>query len=90
MDREREIERMVEIAREYGEKIYKSTGQYSDIYDEMTALHNANYRKADEIEKRTAKNIADWLEYRYKNGGFSEKYLEIAKLIRESYHIDVK
>ena len=57
----KEIDEMVEIARKYGEEVLTSTGEYSDIYDDMTALRNAGYRK----ESETAKEILDEVSKHY-------------------------
>lgn len=40
-----EVNTMVEIAREYGEKILQATGERPDLSDFMTALYEAGYRK---------------------------------------------
>lgn len=57
MDKEKEIDKMVEIARKNGEKIHAETDGWADIYDDMTALYEANYRQADEVRKETAREF---------------------------------
>lgn len=51
-------------------------------------MYNAGYRKADEVRKETANDVADWLLYR-SNLGYPEYYKEImqniAKQICEKY-----
>lgn len=65
MDREKEINRMVEIAREYSKDI-ANTPYYKGVVTDMTALYEAGYRKADEVRKETAKEIYErvdkWLD----------------------------
>ena len=56
MDREKEIDRMVEIAREYSKDI-ANTPYYKGVVTDMTALYEAGYRKAEEVRKETAKEI---------------------------------
>lgn len=64
MDKQKEIEEMVEIARKHGQKVFQETESYADIYDDMTAVYEAGYRKADEVRKETVKEITDFLRKR--------------------------
>ena len=83
MDKEREIEKMVEIARKHGQKIYKE----ADIYDDMTAVYEAGYRKADEVRKETAKEVLDKLLTIMPHG--YEQVKAFVKVREEEYGVEV-
>ena len=68
MDKQKEIEEMVEIARKHGQKVFQETESYADIYDDMTAVYEAGYRKADEVRKETAKEILTYIYRLAQNG----------------------
>ena len=87
MDKEREIEKMVEIARKHGQKIYKETEMYADIYDDMTAVYEAGYRKADEVRKETAKEVLDKLLTIMPHG--YEQVKAFVKVREEEYGVEV-
>lgn len=58
------------------------------------ALYNAGYRKDNEIERRTAKNIAGWIAFRAFHGGYAEPVQnvlsELSDLIKRNYGVEVK
>lgn len=55
-DKQKEIERMVQIAYNYS-KEFANTPYYKGVYTDMEAVFEAGYRKADEVRKETAKEI---------------------------------
>ena len=81
MDREKEIWKMVEIAREYSKDI-ANTPYYLGVVTDMTALYEANYRRADEVRKETAKKILQWL-YNLCKGGFSLNASEVRRIAKD-------
>lgn len=56
MDKQKEIESMVQIAYNYS-KEFANTPYYKGVYTDMEAVCEAGYRKADEVRKETAKEI---------------------------------
>ena len=51
MSKEKEINRMVEIARKNAQKINSETGDCATIEDDMTALYEADIGTANRIRK---------------------------------------
>ena len=74
--------------KEIEKELYRA-GLLSESYNKAVAkvLTEAGYRKADEAEKRTAKNIAEWLEFRYGHGDPNGKLLELSQMIRKNYGV---
>ena len=64
MNKEKEIEEMVEIARKYSEN-FANTPYYKGVKTDMEAIYEAGYRKADEVRKETAKQIFDMVNELY-------------------------
>ncbi len=60
MDKEKEIEELVKIARKYSEK-FANTPYYKGVKTDMEAIYEAGYRKADEVRKEKAKEILNGL-----------------------------
>lgn len=87
MNKEKEIEEMVEIARKHGQKILQETESYADIYDDMTAVYEAGYRKADEVRKETAREILLYLKATITDGLL--KNHEILNALMREYGIEV-
>lgn len=87
MDKEKEIEEMVEIARKHGQTIYKETEMYADIYDDMTAVYEAGYRKADEVRKETAREILLYLKATITDGLL--KNHQILNALIKKYGVEV-
>lgn len=58
------------------------------------ALYNAGYRKDNEIERRTSKNIAEWIAFRAFHGGYAESVQnvlsELSDLIKRNYGVEAK
>lgn len=60
MDKEKEIEEMRKIVQDNAcENL--ADGYVNTIDDDILALYNAGYRKADEVKKETAKKIFEQL-----------------------------
>lgn len=87
MDKEKEIDKMVEIAREYSKDI-ANTPYYKGVVTDMTALYEAGYRKADEVRKETLKEIFSWLHIRTKNGRVIDDTVLI-KTAKETFGVEV-
>lgn len=85
MDKEKEIDRMVEIARKNAQKINSETGDCATVEDDMTALYEANYRKADEVRKETAKQIKRYIKNNLPLDGSS---LELIDEIFEEFGVE--
>lgn len=86
MDKEKEIEEMVEIARKYSEN-FANTPYYKGVYTDMEAIYEADYRKADEVRKETAKEILLYLKATITDGLL--KNHEILNALMREYGIEV-
>ena len=54
------------------------------------AIYKADYRKIGTIERRTAKNIADWIAFRSLHGGYPVQNIlsELSDLIKRNYRVE--
>ena len=86
MNKEKEIEEMVEIARKYSEN-FANTPYYKGVYTDMEAIYEAGYRKADKVRKETAKEI--WKDFKLQRNHFDDWEWEVVKLICRTYGIEV-
>ena len=96
MSKEQEIK---EIMLDIPQKIvaYDSNPAGQHLYGEQRqqiaeALYKADYRKIDTIERRTAKDIADWIAFRASHGGYVEPVQnilsELSDLIKRNYRVE--
>lgn len=60
--------------------------------EDIKALDNAIKIKIAKAEKRTAKDISDWIAHRAKNSGYNDcienALTEVAELILQNYHVN--
>ena len=87
MDKEKEIEEMVKIARKYSEK-FANTPYYKGVKTDMEAIYEAGYRKADEVRKETAKEILCYLKATMTDGLL--KNHEILNALMREYGVEVE
>lgn len=98
MNKEQEIK---EIMLDIPQKIiaYDGNPAGQHLYGEQRqqiaeAIYKADYRKIGTIERRTAKNIADWIAFRSLHGGYGEPVQnvlsELSDLIKRNYGVEVK
>lgn len=85
MDKEKEIAEMMKITRGYKDTVCITPYDEAVFQDMMTALYEANYRRADEVEQETAKFIVDALTAYDEEGNIRE----IIDLIAQKYGVEV-
>ena len=87
--REKAIAKMIKDSDFDGTFEFVTEEQFADIvrkggYRDFARVYDAGYRKADEVRKETAKEIADWLDnnvYRIK---------EFREFIKRRFGVEVK
>lgn len=95
MNKQEQIEEMANIPhkciKSSCEECIKNDRKCAD-YKQAEAIYNAGYRKADEVRKETAKDICDWLEYRFKLYDYviEKPVKDSIKVIRKKYGVKVK
>lgn len=93
MNKQKQIEEITRVLEEsYGKCVNFSdctNRKCSQCYAED--LYNAGYRKADEVRKETAKEICDWLEYRFKLYDYiiEKPVKDSIKVICKKYGVEV-
>ncbi len=93
MDKEREVEKVFDILDRHIMLEHKAfTDNIVGEWDAAKAIIEAGYRKADDVRKETAKEIADWLECQTIDdlGGYRiDKATKLARIIRQKYGVEV-
>ena len=88
MNKEKEIERMVQIAYNYS-KEFANTPYYKGVYTDMESVCEAGYRKADEVRKETAKEILQDLYDGVINATYVIMTRNSVKRFAEKYGVEV-
>lgn len=91
MTEQEQIEEMAMAISNYADK-HDWELHEPELEDLAIELYNAEYRKVDEVRKETAKDICDWLEYRFKLYDYviEKPVKDSIKVIRKKYGVGVK